>query len=65
LPRINSIAIDEHFIATANIWLLATGGLSIASLNTIVALGETLYHHDKCLVARGGLSVATTNVWLL
>jgi hypothetical protein len=45
-------------------YLVARGGLSIATLNVVVAIGRTLYYH-KYLVARGGLSIATTNVWLL
>ena len=28
----------------------------------MVAIGETLYCHDKCLVVRGGHSIATLNI---
>jgi hypothetical protein len=31
----------------------------------MVAIGGTLYCHDKYLVATGGLSIATHIVWLL
>ena len=41
-------------------WLLED--LTIATQTIVVAIGGTLYYHDKCLVARGGLSIATLNI---
>jgi hypothetical protein len=50
----------ELSIATTNAWLLKMASLLPHYL--CVAIGETLYCHDKCLVAKGGLSIATLNI---
>ena len=54
------VAIGET-IYYNNKYLVATDGLSIATLNIGVAIGVTLYCHDKCLDARDCLSIATIN----
>ena len=50
----------EPSIAMINIWLLEVASLLQRSI--LVAIGETVYCHDKYLVARGSLSIATLNI---
>ena len=50
----------EPSIATINIWLLEVAALLQRSI--LVAIGWTVYCHDKYLVARGSRSIATLNI---
>ena len=50
----------EPSIAMINIWLLEVAALLQRSI--LVAIGGTVYCHDKYLVARGSLSIATLNI---